>query len=278
MVFYVNEGLTSQTRGLNEIEQTTSLWETSLLACNVYPRFSSPEDCLRWAWHKCFFFFFTSKAIRFCAILGETVSIGFILFSVVFLSNWTSFPCQPLFRYGGVHLGPDRFKHINNCARTILVDCGFVPEKVSPVQWMLLLVFFTSCFLATIASIGFAWKRSSGLISCFHAKLILVIFGRSFFRLKALGKKWKMMPLWCACAVVITLETQKCRKRAPRSVEFNFFIYCDRHKRFSQNERRRADLQNVASDFFNFCLGTQLWSFKVKWWFYPVFSTLKDHN
>ena len=59
----------------------------------------------------------------------------------------------------------------------------------------------------------------------------------------------KMTPLLCACAVVITLETQKCRKRAPRSVEFNFFIICDRHKRFSQNERRRADLQNVASDF-----------------------------
>ena len=28
-----------------------------------------------------------------------------------------------------------------------------------------------------------------------------------------------------------------------------FFINCDRHQRFSQNERRRADLQNVASVF-----------------------------
>ena len=55
---------------------------------------------------------------------------------------------------------------------------------------------------------------------------ILVIFGRRtliFFCLKALGKKWKMTPLLCACAVVIILETQKCQKRAPRSVEFNFF-------------------------------------------------------
>ena len=58
-----------------------------------------------------------------------------------------------------------------------------------------------------------------------------------------------MTPFLCACAVVIILETQKCRKRAPCSVEFNFFINCDRHKRFSQTERRRADLQNVASDF-----------------------------
>ena len=84
---------------------------------------------------------------------------------------------------------------------------------------------------------------------------ILVIFGRRaliFFCLKALGKKWKMTPLLCACAVVITLETQKCRKRAPHSVEFNFFNNCDRQKRFSQNERRRADLQNVASDFLIF--------------------------
>ena len=64
-----------------------------------------------------------------------------------------------------------------------------------------------------------------------------------------------MTPLLCACAVVITLETQKCRKRAPRAVEFNFFIICDRHKRFSQNERRRIDLQNLASDFLIFAEG-----------------------
>ena len=30
---------------------------------------------------------------------------------------------------------------------------------------------------------------------------------------------------------------------------------CDRQKRFSQTERRRADLQNVASDFLIFALG-----------------------
>ena len=71
----------------------------------------------------------------------------------------------------------------------------------------------------------------------------------NFFCLKALGKKWKMTPLLCACAVVITLETQKCRKRAPRYVEFNFFNNCDRQKRFSQNERRRADLQTLPQIF-----------------------------
>ena len=65
----------------------------------------------------------------------------------------------------------------------------------------------------------------------------------------------KMTPLLCACAVVITLETQKCRKKAPRSVEFNFFTSCDRQKWFSRNERRRADLQKLASVILNFVPG-----------------------
>ena len=45
------------------------------------------------------------------------------------------------------------------------------------------------------------------------------------------------------------LGDAKMSKRVPRFVEFNFFINCDRQKRFSQNERKRADLQNFASDF-----------------------------
>ena len=48
------------------------------------------------------------------------------------------------------------------------------------------------------------------------------------------------------------LGDAKCRKRATCSVEFNFFINCYRQKRFSQNERRRADIQHVASDFLIF--------------------------
>ena len=55
---------------------------------------------------------------------------------------------------------------------------------------------------------------------------ILVIFGRRaliFFVWKLL-KKCKMTPLLCACAVVITLETQKCRKWAPRSVQFKISL------------------------------------------------------
>ena len=87
-----------------------------------------------------------------------------------------------------------------------------------------------------------------------------------------------MAPLLCACAVVITLETQKCRKWVPRSVEFNFFINCDRKKRFLQNERRRADLPNVASDFLIFAQGLSYDLSKFSDDFTLFFSNLKDHN
>ena len=45
------------------------------------------------------------------------------------------------------------------------------------------------------------------------------------------------------------METQNCRKKSPRFDEFSFLTNCNRQKRFSQNERRRADLQNLASNF-----------------------------
>ncbi|CAM9699734.1 unnamed protein product [Lampetra fluviatilis] len=56
---------------------------------------------------------------------GETAAGGRLLHllqildvrdAVVVVSRW----------YGGVMLGPDRFKHINNCARGVLVENGFV--------------------------------------------------------------------------------------------------------------------------------------------------------
>ena len=49
---------------------------------------------------------------------------------------------------------------------------------------------------------------------------------------------------------------------APRSLELTFFINCDRQKRFSQNERRSADLQNVASDFSLFWPGNLVMIFQ----------------
>lgn len=31
--------------------------------------------------------------------------------------------------FGGIHLGPDRFKDINNVARMALDDCGYIKDK-----------------------------------------------------------------------------------------------------------------------------------------------------
>ena len=83
----------------------------------------------------------------------------------------------------------------------------------------------------------------------------LVIFGRSC--LKA-PEKMKNDTTFVRMRSGDHLGDAKMSKRAPHSVEFNFFINCDRQKRFSQNERKRADLQNVCFRFFNFCLGTYL--------------------
>jgi len=33
--------------------------------------------------------------------------------------------------FGGVLLGPDRFKHINNCARNLLQEHNFITNKVT---------------------------------------------------------------------------------------------------------------------------------------------------
>ena len=58
---------------------------------------------------------------------------------------------------------------------------------------------------------------------------------------------------------------------------FNFFNNCDRQKRFSQNERRRADLQNVASEFLFFLPRDLVMTFQSLVTILPPFSTLKDH-
>ena len=82
----------------------------------------------------------------------------------------------------------------------------------------------------------------------------LVIFGRRAF----IFFVWKLLEKMKNDATLVRMRSgdhlgdAKMSKRAPRSVEFNYFINCDRHKRFLQNERRRADLQNSALEFFIF--------------------------
>ena len=51
------------------------------------------------------------------------------------------------------------------------------------------------------------------------------------------------------------LGDAKMSKKASRFVDFNFFKNRKRRKRFSQMEKRRADLQNFASKFLIFAWG-----------------------
>jgi len=66
--------------------------------------------------------------VQDCDDDGETAAGGRLLHLlqildvtnvVIIVSRW----------YGGILLGPDRFKHINNVARTLLVQEGFVKQK-----------------------------------------------------------------------------------------------------------------------------------------------------
>ena len=70
----------------------------------------------------------------------------------------------------------------------------------------------------------------------------------------------------------------KMSKRPARSIEFNFFTKYDRQKRLSQNEKRRADLQKIASIFLIFAPGLSYGLSKFSDDFTPFFSTSKNHN
>ena len=74
------------------------------------------------------------------------------------------------------------------------------------------------------------------------------------------------------------LGDAKMLKKAPRSVEFNFLTNCVRQKRFLQNERRRADLQKVASSFLIFLLQELDMVFQSLVIISPLFSPSKNHH
>ena len=74
---------------------------------------------------------------------------------------------------------------------------------------------------------------------------ILVIFGHRaliFF-------VWKLLEKMKNDTTFARMRSGDHLGDAKMSKKGTFFINCDRQKRFSQNERRRADLQHVASDF-----------------------------
>ena len=100
---------------------------------------------------------------------------------------------------------------------------------------------------------------------CFSPKLrqdpleaILVIFGgRALIFL--CESSWKIMKNDTTFVRMRSgdhLGDAKMPKKGTLLRPIYLFINCDRQKQFSLNARRRADQQNVASDFFLFCPGT----------------------
>ena len=67
------------------------------------------------------------------------------------------------------------------------------------------------------------------------------------------------------------LGDAKMSKKAPRFVEFNFLTRCNRRKRHSQSERKRADQQNFASNFLIFAWGLSYDLSKFSDYFTPFF-------
>ena len=87
-----------------------------------------------------------------------------------------------------------------------------------------------------------------------------------------------MTPLLCPCAVVIALETQKCRKRAPRSVEFNFLLVAIDTNGFRRLKEEGLINKKMPQNFLIFALGLSYDLSKFSDDFTPFFPTLKDHN
>ena len=70
------------------------------------------------------------------------------------------------------------------------------------------------------------------------------------------------------------LETQRCRKKTPRFVEFKSLMNCHmyRQKRF-RRMKEKGRSANECLSFLHFCSRSQLWTFKV-WWFLSHFFQL----
>ena len=97
--------------------------------------------------------------------------------------------------------------------------------------------------------------------SCLEAgplEAILVIFGRSFLNSFLFERSWKnmkMTPLLCACAVVITLETQKCRKRHVAPLNLTFLSIAIHRNGFRRMKEEEQIYKTLASKFLIFAWG-----------------------
>ena len=90
---------------------------------------------------------------------------------------------------------------------------------------------------------------SSYQVSNLWSKLLKFVFA---WKLLEKHEKWHH---FCAHAQWWPPWRLKCRKKAPCFVKFKFLTNRHRQKQFLQNERRRADLWNFASDFLIFAPG-----------------------
>ena len=89
-----------------------------------------------------------------------------------------------------------------------------------------------------------------------HEAILLVLSRRALtFLLESSLKKWNMTPLLCACAVMITLETQKCRKRHLASSNLTFlFLAIDTHS--FRRMKEEGQIYKPLPVIFYFWLGT----------------------
>ena len=107
----------------------------------------------------------------------------------------------------------------------------------------------------------FVWSRTPVHVIILRQdplEAILVNFGRRaliLFLFESSWKKWKLTPLLCACAVVITLETQKCQKGHLATLNLTFLliaIYTNDFRRMKEEGLIYKSCLRVS----NFCPGT----------------------
>ena len=132
-----------------------------------------------------------------------------------------------------VHCGPKKVYAFEVCGFIASARIKFFFKKVE---------FFNDLFFAEMSSqmlrIGqwnFIGHSSDYFTTSFKAgplQALLVIFGRRalIFLFESSWKNMKNDTTFVRMRSGDHLEDAKCRKRAPRSVEFNFFINCDRQK------------------------------------------------
>ena len=111
-------------------------------------------------------------------------------------------------------------------------------------------------FVCLFANIGYSFDSFLRITSILSGppppfEAILVIFGRSSFIFFLFESSWKNEndTTFVRMRSGYHRGDAKKSKKAPRSVELNYFTSCAGQKRFSQNERSRADLQSFASIF-----------------------------